>query len=118
MKLFLLAALSAVLCFSTFGSAQGRLPSASPTVASAAVGTTNAALSAQSTAEAWPGGNRKARRITKRARKRTNGITQFAAFKVMKRRKAKRKKFKRAAQQGFHRADKSAAPRKKVGCNN
>ena len=107
MKPFLLAALSAVLCFG-----------ASPTPAHAAVSSAVASSAAETADDAWPGGNRKARRITKRARKRTNGITQFAAFKVMKRRKAKRKKFKRAAQQGFHRADRSAAPRKKTGCKN
>ena len=106
MKPFLLAVLSAVLCFG-----------ASPTAARAALANTTSIAASEATADTWPGGNRKARRITKRARKRTNGITQFAAVKVMKRRKAKRKKYKRAAQQGFHRADKAAAPRKKSGCN-
>ena len=67
-------------------------------------------------AEAWPGGNTKARRITKRARKRTDGITKLAAFKVMKRRKAKRKKLKRSASRD--KAARGVAPAKKVGCPN
>lgn len=101
MKVALSAALSAVLCFG-----------ASPTYANGAAPT-----EAATQTDVWPGGNKKARKITKRARKRTLGITKFAAFKVMKRRKAKRKKFQRAQKSGFNRADKSGAPRKKSGCN-
>ena len=65
-------------------------------------------------ADAWPGSNKRARRISKRARKRTNGVTRLAALKVMKRRKDKRKKLKRAG--GRDKAGKGLAPVKKEGC--
>ena len=103
MKIVALLATAALLCFGV-----------SPTSLAAAEAPLSTSVSAE--VEAWPGGNRKARRITKRARKRTMGITQFAALKVMKRRKAQRKKLKRAASR-----DKMArgiAPAKKTGCPN
>ena len=63
---------------------------------------------------AWPGSNKRARRITKRARKRTFGITKISAFKVMKRRKARRKKMRRSGSRD--KAAKGVLPVKKVGC--
>ena len=63
---------------------------------------------------AWPGSNKRARRISRRARKRTFGITKLSAFKVMKRRKDKRRKFKRSGPR--NQEAKGRAPKKKEGC--
>lgn len=105
MRVVLLSALFAALCFG-----------ASPTYATAEVCSARVSQAEPAT-EGWPGGNKKARKMSRRARKRTLGITKFTAFKVMKRRKAKRKKLQRAQKSGFHKADKRKAKRKKAGCN-
>ena len=73
-----------------------------------------AAAGAPSELASWPGGNKRARRITRRARKRTLGITKFTALKVMKRRKSRRKKLRRNGSRD--KAGKSALPVKKTGC--
>ena len=87
----------------------------SPSEASAA--TTAQQPPERVSSESWPGGNRKARRISNRARRRTLFKTRGSAIKTMLSRKRQGKKFKRASKQGFNKADKSSAPPKKVGCN-
>ncbi len=75
------------------------------------------ATGAEATLEQWPGGNRKARKITRKSRRRTFLKTRGSAVKTMFARKQGARKYKKASKQGFNKADKSAAPPKKAGCN-
>ncbi len=72
---------------------------------------------ANATLDQWPGGNRKARKMTRKSRRRTFLKTRGSAVKTMFARKSRNRKFKKASKQGFNKADKSAAPPKRAGCN-
>lgn len=55
--------------------------------------------------------------MTRKSRRRTFLKTRGSAVKTMFARKSRNRKFKKASKQGFNKADKSAAPPKRAGCN-
>lgn len=71
---------------------------------------------ASATSDKWPGGNRQARKVTRKSRRRTFLKTRGSAVKTMFARKKQSRNYKKASKQGFNKADKSAAPKKKAGC--